>query len=74
AWRQLVENINQGLTDQEKEFILSFKRKSPKWELFPISGIKDLPAIQWKMLNLEKMSNSKHKKAYDKLEKVLLSN
>jgi len=74
TWKQLVEDINQGLTDQEKEFILSFKRKSPKWKLFPIDNIKDLPAIQWKMLNLKKMSDSKHKKAYDKLEKVLLRN
>lgn len=74
AWKQLVKDINQGLTDQEKEFILSFKRKSPKWELFPIDKIKDLPAIQWKMINLERMGKAKHKKAYDKLERVLLRN
>jgi len=74
GWKQLVKDINQGLTDQEKEFILSFKKKSPQWELFPVDNIKDLPAIQWKMFNLKKMSDSKHKKAYDKLEKVLLRN
>lgn len=73
AWRQLVEDINRGLNDQEKEFILSFKSKSPKWELFPIDNIKDLPAIQWKMMNLERMSNAKHKEALSKLEKILIT-
>jgi hypothetical protein len=51
--------------------MLSFKRKSPEWDLFPIKEIKHLPAIQWKMMNLEKMSSKKHKAACEKLERVL---
>ena len=51
--------------------MLSFKRKMPEWDLFPIKEIRYMPAIQWKMMNLEKMSSKKHKDAYEKLERVL---
>jgi predicted nucleotidyltransferase component of viral defense system len=71
TWKKVVKKLNKDFTDEEREFILSFKRKSPKWDLFPIKDIRHMPAIQWKMMNLEKMSSKKHKAAYEKLERVL---
>lgn len=70
-WKKVVQKLNKDLTEGEREFILSFKRKSPKWDLFPHKEIKYLPGIQWKMMNLEKMSPKKHKVACEKLERVL---
>ncbi|MCC5925058.1 MAG: nucleotidyl transferase AbiEii/AbiGii toxin family protein [Bacteroidetes bacterium] len=71
VWKKVVQKLNADFTEEEREFILSFKRKSPKWDLFPHNTIKNLPAIQWKMMNLEKMSPVKHQAAYEKLEYVL---
>ncbi|TVQ09789.1 MAG: nucleotidyl transferase AbiEii/AbiGii toxin family protein [Balneolaceae bacterium] len=71
TWKAVVHTLNNDFTDEEREFILSFKRKSPKWDLFPVKEIRYLPAIQWKMMNLEKMSSKKHKTACEKLERVL---
>jgi predicted nucleotidyltransferase component of viral defense system len=73
TWKKVVKKLNKDFTDEEREFILSFKRKSPKWDLFPHKEIKHLPGIQWKMMNLEKMSPKKHKAACEKLERVLQS-
>ena len=70
-WKKVVQKLNKDLTEGEREFILSFKRKSPKWDLFPHKEIKYLPGIQWKMMNLDKMSPKKHKAACEKLERVL---
>jgi predicted nucleotidyltransferase component of viral defense system len=70
-WHEMVSQINNNLTDQEREFILSFKRKAPNWDLFPVRGIDKLPGIQWKLMNLDKMSDKKHSEALSKLEKVL---
>ena len=70
-WKKVVQKLNKDLTEGEREFILSFKRKSPEWDLFPVNHIRNLPAIQWKMKNLEKMSSNKHKAACEKLERVL---
>jgi len=73
TWKKVVKKVNKDFTEEEREFILSFKRKSPKWDLFPHKEIKHLPGIQWKMMNLEKMSPKKHKAACEKLERVLQS-
>lgn len=71
TWKLLVKKIKEELSDNEKKFILSIKNKVPEWDLFPVKGIQNLPAIQWKLINLDRMSKSKHKQALEKLEKVL---
>ncbi|MCH8495680.1 MAG: nucleotidyl transferase AbiEii/AbiGii toxin family protein [Balneolales bacterium] len=71
TWKTVVQKLNHDFTEDEREFILSFKRKSPDWDLFPIKDIRHMPAIQWKLMNLEKMSSKKHKTAYEKLERLL---
>ncbi len=73
VWKQAVEKLNRDFTDDEREFLLSFKRKSPQWDLFPVKGIQHLPAVKWKMLNLKKMRSQKHEAAFKKLEKILRS-
>lgn len=71
VWHELVSQVNNDLTDKERTFILSVKRKSPNWGLFPIEGIQDLPGIKWKLINLGRMSEKSHSEALHKLEKVL---
>ena len=71
TWKTVVHTLNRDFTEDEREFILSFKRKSPDWDLFPVKEIRHMPAIQWKMMNLEKMSSKKHTAAYKKLERLL---
>lgn len=68
---QLVECINQQLSDQHKQFLLSFKQMSPDWLLLDIAGVDELPAVKWKLLNLTKMTKQKHQAALAKLESVL---
>jgi len=72
--KQLIDLIHQALTPDEKEFLLSFKRMHPKWELLGIKNadhIPQLPSVRWKMINLERLENSKHSVLYKKLESVL---
>ncbi len=71
ARKMLITKIHNGLTDDEKQFLLSFKSLEPNWPLLGLEGIKDLPAVKWKMLNLEKMSKEKHKNALKELKKAL---
>lgn len=68
---RLIELIHQKLTENEKEFLLSFKNRNPDWSLLELNGISELPAIKWKQMNLAKMSNVKHKQALEKLKEVL---
>lgn len=70
---KLIKRVKNDLTVKEKEFLLSIKRKEPAWDLFEINGVDRLPAVQWKLINLKKMSQAAHFKALTKLEKVLYS-
>jgi predicted nucleotidyltransferase component of viral defense system len=67
----LISKIKSELTSKEKKFILSVKEKKPDWGLIGIEGVGDLPAVKWKLLNLEKMPQTKYVKALAHLEKVL---
>lgn len=59
------------MTNEDKEFLLSFKAGAPKWELIPFDHIKTLPAIQWKLYNIGKMETHKHREMLQKLEEKL---
>ncbi len=68
---RLVELIHQGLTENEKGFLLSFKNRKPDWASLGLEGVSELPAIKWKQINLTKMSVDKHKLALEKLKSIL---
>jgi len=68
---KLIKTIHSSLVDTDKEFLLSFKAKAPKWDLLGLKGIDQLPAVKWKMLNLEKMKRDKHMESLAQLEKAL---
>ena len=63
----LIKNIKNILTQGEKQFLISFKSLDPQWDLLRLEGIEKLPAVKWKLLNLKKMSKTKHKEALKKL-------
>lgn len=70
----LIKTIGERLTDNDKRFLLSFESGEPDWELFPIPVLKDLPAIQWKLLNinkLKKVNAKKHSQMVTHLKEVL---
>lgn len=68
---RMINTINKALTEDEREFLLSIKQGEPKWGSIPVSGVEQLPAIQWKLLNIQKMSRAKHLQATEKLRSVL---
>ena len=71
---QLIEIINSQLTRDERNFLLSFKERSPNWELLGIINAEEvstLPSVQWKLLNLTKMGDKKHGEAVLKLNDIL---
>jgi len=67
----LVETLRQELTADERRFILSMKQGQPRWNLLDLEGIKDLPAVKWKLLNIARMSPLKHQEAIRKLRNYL---
>ena len=58
----LIDNIEQRLTDNDKKFLLSFETGMPKWDLFPYELLKELPAVKWKLINIQKLKRINPKK------------
>jgi predicted nucleotidyltransferase component of viral defense system len=70
----LIAIIHQTMTDDERHFLQSFKERKPQWDLLGLPNIEEvsqLPSVQWKLLNLSRMDETKHKQAAEKLKKVL---
>ncbi|MFC0805296.1 nucleotidyl transferase AbiEii/AbiGii toxin family protein [Ensifer sp. P24N7] len=71
---RLIVEINKAVTDDQKRFLISFKSRNPDWSLLGVDGADKLPAVRWKMQNLERMPEAKHEAALQNLRKVLQTN
>jgi predicted nucleotidyltransferase component of viral defense system len=47
----LINKINSSLTEEDKQFLIQFKKGNPDWDHINIPHIKDLPAVRWKLYN-----------------------
>lgn len=52
---RLVKAIRQGWTDTDRAFLLSFKQGKPEWGLLPLENLSRMPAVQWKLSNIQKL-------------------
>ena len=69
--KTLVSSIRESLTNEERKFLISVKKGKPEWNLLGLTGIEDLPAVKWKLMNIKKMDKKKHKEALEKLRNYL---
>ena len=72
--KRLIEAIQQHLSDTEKKFLLGFENGEPDWSLFPVKNAKDLPAVKWKLHNIQKLkkfNRIKHERKVNILKEVL---
>lgn len=67
----LIETIRKTMTENEKRFLLSIKQGNPAWDLMPVAGIDQLPAIQWKLVNIQRMKQEKQAESLQKLQTAL---
>ncbi|MCK4923047.1 MAG: hypothetical protein KAS71_18495 [Bacteroidales bacterium] len=71
---QPIQEVNSGLSEKDRSFLLSLKQGTPDWDLFPMPMLSELPAVQWKLQNIQKLMNSnpeKHQGLIKKLESLL---
>jgi len=62
-----------SLNVDERRFLLSVKQGEPDWMLLPIPHLSELPALRWKLANIERLKQSprKHQEAVGRLRDVL---
>lgn len=73
---ELVEVVHSSFSLEDRLFLVSFKEIDPVWEFLPVGNAQDLPAVRWKLQNLERLKKTnpkKHRELLDALDKTLLS-
>lgn len=72
--QQLHADIRQRLTGDIAAFLLALHDAEPNFDLIGLSDAAQLPAIRWKLLNLEKLKHNdpkKHAEQRDQLQRLL---
>jgi len=55
------------MTQEGRQFIASVYEGKPQWDMLGVPGIENLPAVQWKLQNIRRMTPTKHREALRKL-------
>ncbi len=71
---KLVTQIHKALNDDDRHFLLDLKQGNADWKKFPLPEVQNLPAVQWKLANLERMAMDKRRTAARKLERCYFHN
>ncbi len=64
----LVTEIKRLLTDDDRKFLVSFKAGEPQWDLYPVVGLQNMSAVQWKLLNIKRLLSKDETKHGEQLE------
>ncbi|MEC7276975.1 MAG: nucleotidyl transferase AbiEii/AbiGii toxin family protein [Bdellovibrionota bacterium] len=70
ARTKLVENLINSLTNNDKDFLISFVSNKPDWSKVRDQKIKDFPSVKWKMMNQETMKKDKQEDYLLKMREV----
>lgn len=68
---EMITKLHSALTEKDKQFLLAVKRGDADWSSFIFPEVQHLPAIQWKLHNLDQMQADKRKLSADTLEETL---
>lgn len=68
---RLITSLLASLTENERKFLLSVKQGEPDYSLMPFKKLHDLPALRWKLINIQKMDKKKHRMMTHKLQSLL---
>jgi predicted nucleotidyltransferase component of viral defense system len=59
---RMVRELQQGLTADERKFLLSLVAAEPDWKLLGVPHLEQLPGVRWKLQNLQRLRKTDSKK------------
>jgi len=70
AREQMMRELQQGLTEDERRFLLSLVTAEPEWVLLDIPHVEKLPGVRWKLQNLERLRKANARKFAEQSEEL----
>jgi hypothetical protein len=67
---KLIEDVNDILTDSDKQFLIDFESGEPNWNTTEYSSFKNYPSILWKQLNIQKLKDTNPEKFNEELTRL----
>lgn len=71
AREALITGIQAALTGADRTFLLGVKMGQPDWSLVGLPQAAALPAVQWRLTNLARLSEARRQALADRLKEVL---
>jgi predicted nucleotidyltransferase component of viral defense system len=71
ARSELIRTVNAMIDERDKNFLVDFKEGHPDWSYFSVPHIKNLPAVKWKMHNLDQVDTLERQRMVDRLREYL---
>ena len=68
---ELITSIVGDMPKPHRQFLLSFQRGMPEWQLLDVAHARTLPAVRWRMLKLARLSEENQRKQTAALEAVI---
>jgi predicted nucleotidyltransferase component of viral defense system len=70
ARERLMRELQHGLDDNERRFLLSLVAGKPEWPLLGIAHLEHLPGVRWKLHNLAQLQKASARKFTEQAEKL----
>lgn len=67
---KLINDVHSLMTEADKKFLIGFEFGQPEWHGYEFEYFKDYPSVQWKLLNLKKLTKQNPKKLQEEAEKL----
>ena len=68
ARERLMRELQQGLNERERRFLLSLVTGAPEWPQLGIAHLEHLPGIRWKLRNLAQLQKANARKFAEQAE------
>ncbi|MGY4427830.1 hypothetical protein ACVWWO_000307 [Bradyrhizobium sp. F1.13.1] len=62
ARERMMRELQQGLSADERRFLLSLVAAEPEWSLLGVPHLEQLPGLRWKLQNLERLRKANARK------------
>lgn len=70
---RLFRELPMALSEAHRSFLLSLVRAEPEWALMPFPHLREMPAIRWKLQNLEKLRSSNPGKFQEQSDRLRMA-
>lgn len=67
---RLIDEIQKGLTKEERQFLVSLAAAEPDWDLIGFPVLAEMPGPSWKLQNLKKFAKKNPQKFRDQLARL----